>query len=348
MRKPMRRTAGVLLLAAVAMAGCTSPQAPEPEVVTETPETEADKDHAPEPAIEETWPLSGVPGEVEERPVMSVKVENSAAARPQTGLHSADIVYEEMIEGGQTRFLALFHSQVPEEIGPIRSLRPMDVPLATPYGGQLIFSGAQRAFLDLAHSSSLQILTHDGGAAGFYRSPDRSAPHNVYGNTADFLAQASEPAELEPVFTFTPEGEDPTAVTDGTSASSIQVNFPDTSPGWTWSEDEEVWQRTESGEPAMTTDEGQIGAANVLVLRVQVQNTAFTDPSGSPVPETVVVGSGEAIIASGGHTITGTWTKDDDDDLLQVQTEDGEDVELTPGNTWIELLPVSGSSVSVD
>src|SRR5690625_7323483 len=99
---------------------------------------------------------------------MSVKVENSAAARPQTGLHSADIVYEEMIEGGQTRFLALFHSQVPEEIGPIRSLRPMDVPLATPYGGQLIFSGVQLAFLDLALSSLLLILTHAGCASSIY------------------------------------------------------------------------------------------------------------------------------------------------------------------------------------
>ncbi len=346
MRKRVRRAAGLFFLTAVALAGCTSPQAPEPEVVTETPEVSADKDHAPEPAVEEVWPLTGVPGDLEDRPVMSVKIENSVAARPQTGLHSADIVYEQMIEGGQTRFLALFHSEVPDVVGPIRSLRPMDVPLATPYGGQLIFSGAQRAFLGAAHSSSLQVLTHDAGNAGFYRSPDRRAPHNVYGNTADFLAQAEQTAELDPVFTFAPEGEDPTAVTDGTSASAIQISFPDTSPGWTW--EDEAWHRTEAGEPAMTTDEGQPTAANVLVLRVQVQTTEYTDPSGSPVPETVVVGSGEVIVASGGHTITGTWTKEDEDALLQVHTEDGEEIALAPGNTWIELLPVSGSSVSVN
>src|SRR5699024_6165207 len=123
----------------------------------------------------------------------------------------------------------------------------------------------------------------------------------------DFLAQGRDTIQeadaesLDPVFEFAPKGEDPTAVREGDSASAVQVRFPSTSPDWTWSKDAESWERSEDGQDALTEDEGRISAANVLVLRMQVQNTAFTDPSGAPVPETQMVGSGEAIIASGGH-----------------------------------------------
>lgn len=340
----------VLVAAAIGLAGCAGaePEPLEPEVVTETPEQSVDKTHAPDPQIEEAWPLTGVAGEVAARDVMSVKVENSVAARPQTGLQSADIVWEEMIEGGETRLLAVYHSTVPETIGPIRSLRPMDIPLATPFGGQLIFSGAQRAFLDAAHASPLQILTNDAGAAGFYRSADRRAPHNVYGNTADFIAQGSGDEDVEAAFSYAPEPEFATAVAEGESTGSLQLSFPNTSPSWTWAPDDDAWLRSEAGADAMTTDEGRLSAVNVLVLRVEVHNTSYTDPSGSPVPETVVTGSGEAIIATGGHTVTGTWSKDADDAHVQLRIEDGDEVLLAAGNTWVELLPVSGSSVSLN
>src|SRR5690606_521307 len=85
------------------------------------------KTAAPDAVVPLTWPLTGVStAEVADRPAMNVKIENSAAARPQTGLGSADVVWEEMVEGGITRLVAVFHSQVPETLGPIRSLRPMD------------------------------------------------------------------------------------------------------------------------------------------------------------------------------------------------------------------------------
>lgn len=345
-----RAVIAALLVGVIGLAGCASadPEPPEPEVITQTPQIAADKEHAPDPQVPETWPLTGVAGEVADRPVMSVKIENSSQARPQTGLGSADIVWEQLIEHGTTRLIAMYHSQVPDTVGPIRSLRPMDVPTVTPFGGQLIFSGAQSAFLPAAYDSTLQVLTHDAGDAGFYRSTDRSAPHNVYGNTDDFLGQAGDPAEAGPAFEFAPEGEDPSAVTQGSPASSVDVSFPNTSPRWTWSGDADAWQRSEAGEDAMTTDGGRISATNVLVLRVEVYNTSYTDPSGAPVPETEMVGSGEAIVASGGHTISGTWSKDAADSMIELETDDGGEIVLAPGNTWVELVPTSGSSVAVE
>lgn len=347
----MRGSAVAMLLAGLlAVVACSDPQGvPKPMETTASPEPTADKEHPPEPEVPEVWPLTGVPGEVAERPVMSVKVENSPQARPQTGLGNADIVWEQLIEHGTTRLMAMYHSDVPQTVGPIRSLRPMDIATATPFGGQLLFSGAQSAFLPAAYDSSLQVLTNDAGDSGFYRSADRRAPHNVYGDTADFLAQfTGEVVDLEPVFEFAPEGQDPSAVSDGSEASAVNVSFPSTSPNWTWSGDAGAWQRSEGNQEAVTTDEGRITATNVLVLRVDVFNTEYTDPAGAPVPETEMVGSGEAIVATGGHTISGTWSKDDVESMIELQTEDGDEIALAPGNTWIELVPDSGSSVSID
>ncbi|HLS15174.1 MAG TPA: DUF3048 domain-containing protein [Beutenbergiaceae bacterium] len=340
-----------LSVAAVLLAaGCGGAEEPppEPEVVAHTPEMSTDKGHAPDPQAPEAWPLSGVPGEVEERPALSVKVENSDDARPQTGLGDADIVWEQLIEGGETRLNAVFHSQVPPSLGPIRSLRPMDVNISSGHGGVLAFSGGQSAFVAEARESSLHLVTHDAGGPGFTRNPDRPAPHNLYGDPAAFLEDGSGQGPPGEFFSYALPNQEPSAVATGEPASNLQVQFPSAAPGWDWDEGAEVWQRTEDGEPAMTTDDGQISAVNVVVLRVQVRNTSFTDPSGAPVPETAITGSGTAVVATGGHTITGTWSKEDPADPVVLSTGDDEDLLLAPGNTWVELLPESGSSLSVD
>src|SRR3954447_25443220 len=99
------------------------------------------------------WPLTGVPVDaVPSRPALAVKIENSIDARPQTGLNAADIVWEEVVEGGITRFVAVYHSTLPEEIGPVRSVRPMDPAVAAPLHGLLAFSGGVQAYVDAARN----------------------------------------------------------------------------------------------------------------------------------------------------------------------------------------------------
>ena len=88
---------------------------------------------------------------------------------------------------------------------------------------------------------------------------------------------------------------------------------------------------------------GRLAATNVVVLRVTLRNTGATDPAGNPVPETVLTGSGDAIVATGGKTVTATWTKGDKPDVLKLSGTDGQPVQLAPGNTWVELVPTSGS-----
>lgn len=341
----MRALTAVVATVAL-MVGCSAPAGNKVVLikVTESEQVEAEKGDVPEPEMPIVWPLTGVPtGEVAARPAMSVKIENSAAARPQTGLGEADVVWEEMVEGGITRFNAVYHSQIPSELGPIRSLRPMDAAISAPFGGLFVFSGGQARFVNQVASTGLTMLSHDGGDAGFYRTSDRVAPHNVYGDPETFLA-AGEGQDPPPTqFEFALTAEDATAL-DGEATSSIGLAFPSSNPGWSW--DDDVWSRTEGGQAAMTADSGQITSVNVVVLRVEVQNSGAVDPGGNPVPETILTGSGEATVFSGGHRIDATWSKSEVGSVLALTTADDEPVLLAPGNVWVELVPISGGSVS--
>lgn len=346
----VRRTRVRALAAVVAtlalLVGCSAPTGNKVVVVKvfESEPVVADKGDVPEPEMPIVWPLTGVPiAEVAERPAMSVKIENSDAARPQTGLSSADVVWEEMVEGGITRFNAVFHSQIPSELGPIRSLRPMDAAISAPFGGLFVFSGGQSQFVSQVAATGLTMLSHDGGDAGFYRTNDRRAPHNVYGDPETFLGAGSGQSAPQAQFEFGRTAEDATALA-GTATSTIAISFPAASPGWSW--DGTAWNRTEDGQPATTIDDAQITSVNVVVLRVQVRNSGARDPGGNPVPETILTGSGGATVFVGGHSIEATWEKPDVDSVLTLTTAEGEPVLLAPGNVWVELVPVSGSSVS--
>lgn len=332
---------------AALLAGCATTPGNKTYVVTETEpaEVETDKDAVPEPVVPITWPLTGVRVEkVADRPAMSVKIENSPQSRPQTGLEQADVVWEQMVEGGVTRFNAVFHSKVPGTLGPIRSLRPMDAAISAPFGGLFVFSGGQGRFVDQVAATGLRMLSMDAGAAGFYRTRDRYAPHNVYGDTDVFLEAAGDRGPPPAQFRFARVAAQVSA-TAGRAAKRIGIAFPASEPSWTWAG--EAWARSEGSSNATTTDGGRIEATNVVVLRVQVRDTGTRDPGGNPVPETVLTGSGDAVVCSAGHSMSATWKKAKVDSVLELVDGDGEPVLLAPGNTWVEMVPASGSSVSI-
>lgn len=315
------------------------------DVPSPTPST---PEPSPTPTPEPTWPLTGKTGDITSRPAMSVKIENTAAARPQTGLQQADVVWEEMVEGGITRHSAVFHSRLPDSLGPVRSVRPMDAAIAAPYNGLMVFSGGQKPFIEALRKAGLQLFANDLSSPGFHRSSDRYAPHNLFAKPKEILKNADSEHQDPPPeqLLFATEKNKPTAVADGKKAGSIAISFPSSHPGWDWDGKSKAWRRTESGDKAMTTDSGQITAVNVVVLRVKVVATSYRDPAGNPVPDTELKGEGEAIVATGGKTLKCRWSKDGVQKPLVLQA-DGDDVLLAPGNTWIELVPRDGSSVQI-
>ncbi|WP_231503018.1 DUF3048 domain-containing protein [Blastococcus sp. URHD0036] len=282
------------------------------------------------------------------RPALAIKIENSIDARPQTGLNAADMVWEEVVEGGISRYVAVYHSTVPPVLGPVRSVRPMDPAIAAPLHGLFAFSGGQAPFVSATRAAGLQVLSADMGSAGFYRVNDRSAPHNTYVDPAALLAQADDAHRAPPPAQFV-VGPAPTALALGAPTGLLDLSLSRfAQPSWTWSAVDGAWLRSEGTTPAVEASDGApLRAVNVVVLRVDVVNTAFTDPANNPVPETVMVGGGEALVATGGKTVAATWSKASVGEPVVLTLPDGAPVVLAAGSTWVELVPNRTGSVAV-
>jgi hypothetical protein len=343
-----RLSAGLLVvLASGASVSCSS--AAETPAAAGTPTSSSVAPQPPPPPV--LWPLTGLEsGTVPPRPALAMKVENSVDARPQTGLNAADTVWEEVVEGGITRFVAVYHSTLPAEIGPVRSVRPMDPAIAAPLHGLFGFSGGQAAYVSAVADAGMQVLSFDNGVAGFYRIGSRDAPHNVYADPNVLVAQA-DPQHLAapaPQFEIATAADQATVATAGTPAATLALTLSGLShPNWTWNGTDGTWLRAEGTTPAVEADGTPMHATNVVVLRVDVVATGGTDPAGNPVPETLLEGSGEALVATGGRTLPVTWAKNSVTDRLVLLGPDGNPVRLAPGTTWVELVPNGGGAVTV-
>lgn len=350
MRRGVVGTAAALL--ALALAACGSPAAePTPETSTVTVDATVDpnKGAAPTPDVPVTWPLTGIAGEVTNRPAIAVKIENTAQSRPQTALDQADVVWETIVEFDVSRFVAVFHSQVPQEIGPVRSVRPMDMPIAKPLGGLFAYSGAQAPILALARNSGLQNFSFDEGDEAFYRVRSRSAPHNVYMNPSSLWARA-EPSRGAPPqqFAFARTPERASAVVGGTPAQTLTFRLSSAAkPAWTWDGSQGRWLRFEGSTPATVASGAQISAVNVVSIVANHPPSGFGAQNGASVPTYDLVGSGEGTLATGGKTIPVTWSKAAEDQPMVLTLADGTPATLAPGNTWVELVPSNGGSLTI-
>ncbi len=288
-------------------------------------------------------PLTGVETEqVPERPALIVKVSNSPEARPQTGLDVADVVIEELTEGGVTRFFTVFHSELPEIAGPVRSARPVDVQLMGGFGHPGFASSGARAEVRalLADAAGVPITE---GAPGFFRDDGEYAshpvaPHDLFLRLEDGLeavvdAGADDLEDLGWAFADTPP--DTAAGDEGGAVDGADVDVvmsPSFTSSWRFDEDTGLYRRSQNGEEAAVTGGGRIEAANVVVLEVR----HYVGDSG--YPESDVVGSGDGLVLRDGERYPVTWTKPSDTDPLLLLDEAGEEAfPLKPGQTWIHL-----------
>jgi hypothetical protein len=344
----------VVSVASLLLAGCGKAGAQADvtlPAVTATPTVVASKTSPPKPNVPAVWPLTGVAtNELVERPAMAVKIENPREARPQTGLEAADMVWEEVVEGGVTRYAAVFQSNIPGEVGPLRSVRPMDPAITAPLKGLFVFSGGAAPFVSAVRAAGLQLISQDSGSAGFFRTKDRPAPHNLHGTPSTFLNQADANHKASPPrqFIFAQTAALATAAVSGTPAGTLAITMSGYShPVWTWSAADSAWLRSEGPTPATSTSGARLSAQNVLVLMVSVVATQFVDVAGNPVPETKLVGSGTGLLASGGKTIAITWSKASIDAPVKLAASGVPDALLAPGKTWIQLVPVGSGSVAI-
>jgi hypothetical protein len=290
--------------------------------------------------LDSTWPLTGLPvagdqSASQDHPVLVAKMDNTYSSAPQVGLSKADMVVEELVEGGLTRLAAFYYSTIPGQVGPVRSMRASDIGIVSPVGADVVTSGA--AARTIARIKGAGITFFQEGAKGFHRDSSRSAPYNLFADLGE-VSSAIKQNDARP-HDYLPWGADKD-MPRGQKAKTIAASF---SGGHTTN-----WSYRNGGyvnENTYAADGDEFPADTVLVLRVQVGDAGYLDPAGNHVPETKFTGQGAAMLFHGGRLVKGTWKKSDLKSPLQLSTKAGK-LTVPAGHTWIELVPVNGGNVT--
>lgn len=274
--------------------------------------------------------------------VLAVKIDNVGAARPQTGLDRADVVYAERVEGGLSRLMAVYGTRVPEVVGPVRSARETDLELLGQFSRPTFaFSGAQRALLPAIAAAPLRAVTPDSAPGGaFYRGADRPAPHNLYlrpgkldravsGTNAGTLAGFTYAARV-------PEGGRPT--------SQRTVSFPAARFDFTWSGPQHRWLVSMDGRPATTASGTRLTAATVVVQYVDIHDSRLHDKLGNASPVSRTVGSGRAEVLRDARAYPSHWTRPTPTSPTHfTPPTNTSPLPFAPGPTWILLAQAPGT-----
>jgi hypothetical protein len=271
------------------------------------------------------------------KPVLAVKIDNIVYARPQTGLESADIIYVIPVEGGLTRFMAVYSARVPPVVGPVRSARQSDLDLLAQFGRPAFaWSGATPhlvPFVERAPIVDLYAL-HVGG---YFRSGSRIAPYNLYASTRQLLAEAKGAAVARDIgfrFGALPAG--------GTAVASYSVKYPAASYTFRWSARARRWLAWIDGAPAEAAEGGQLGGSTVIIQYTQIATSRFEEYGGRP-PYAKSTGSGKALILRNGRAYTVRWSRPSLG-AGTTYTLDGKRMLFAPGQVWVVLAPDSHAS----
>jgi len=355
MTLPARRALVAVVLVAVTAAFATTddpvreaagPTAstPPPAAVVTTAATTSSTTTTTTTTLPPTFPLTGRPAPDQAavaRAVVTVKIDNAAAARPQIGVDHADVVYEELTEG-ITRFVALFHSSDAEGAGPVRSVRPADADLVTVAGGVLAFSGGSPAAVAVAASAPLTLVT-EADTQAMVRRAGRPAPYNLYTSTRVLRSRApGDAAGPGPFAPFLRDGQ-PFAPPEAAPAGSISLQpAPFLRASYAWDGEAGTWRRSTDGAPHLLEGGAQLAPTTVIV---QFANyLTFEADAAVQYPE--VVGSGDAWVFAAGMVGRGTWTKPSAGEPTVYAAADGSPMALPPGQTWVHLV-APGTPVDV-
>jgi hypothetical protein len=262
--------------------------------------------------------------------LLTVKIDNSATARPHTGIDAADVVYAEEVEGGLSRLMAVYATKLPGTVGPVRSARESDLELLRQFDEPtLVFSGAQSKLLPLIDQAPLHAKTPQNAADAFFRGSDKPAPHNLYLRPGKLSDSAPGADALTTGYHY---GEAPDG---GTPEDSRTVSYAAARFTFTWSGSRQHWLVAMDGTPTVTADGKRVTAATVVVQYVKVRPSQFKDFLGNNTPFTETVGSGKAEVLRDGRAYDVNWEREKATDGTDFTTADGEQVNFAKGPVWV-------------
>ena len=290
-------------------------------------------------------PISGLPVNDEAlaaRRVIGIKVDNHPDARPQSGLNLADGVIEITVEGGFTRFIALFHTTDTDYVGPIRSGRPTDSTVLRPMNAVMVLSGGQSWILGLIAARGVKMI---GEVDGTYRISSRPAPHNLYGDTTGLRQTADTRGYSDEfgtaLYEIAPWEEMPTE-----TAETIGLAWSKTSI-YSWQYRDGEYYRYVGVETPIAHNsvdrEGNVEQVSAEVL-VVIEGTRYNaypaaGVAGNSVPAIETLGGGNVYIFYQGVVKVGTWERDSIEDPFNFFDENGDPMTVPPGKPWISIFP---------
>ncbi|MEO5873761.1 MAG: DUF3048 domain-containing protein [Streptosporangiaceae bacterium] len=324
--------AGAALSAAGCSAGSKAPASP-----SASPPGSPSAPPTPQPTGLGYHPFTG--GKAGNKPVLCVKIDNTRPAHPQEGLRSADIIYVEQVEGGETRIMAVFSSKIPKRLGPVRSARISDLHLLAQFTRPAFaFSGVQSKMKKHIRKASLYDISQDNGGSAYFRygggrSGGRSAPYNLFADPRAMLRQARRAGKAKDIgFRFGPAPE------GGKPRRSFTARWPAESLTFTWSAQHKRWLSAHNGQTNNAVEGGVLGGETIVVQYVRTTRSQFHDFLGSYTPLLHTVGKGKALVLRDGQAFDCTWSRRSERDGTTFKTAAGDPMTFAPGQVWVVLV----------
>jgi hypothetical protein len=266
-----------------------------------------------------------------------VKIENSPEARPQSGLEAADLVFEERVEGGITRFLVIFHCGSTRKAGPVRSGRFDDPKLAKPFTRMLVASGSN-SIVEREMNKQGMVYLDELATDGLYRDPPGVLDiHSLFANVTSLRKEAVKRKLKAPRADAFEFGDLPE---DAKNAKRVVINFVDSnSVEYRWRGG--AWKRYEGGSPFMAASGKPIAVPNVLIQQVRVDDSdTIVDSAGNPSPDIELVNSrGRLLLFRNGKMVKGRWKMGKVGAPIDYRDGNGKPLAFAQGPIWVELVP---------
>lgn len=281
-------------------------------------------------------PLTGLPDPMHlsrHRAAVTVKIDNTPEARPQFGIEKADVIYEEIVEGGITRLAAIFNSRVAVKVGPVRSVRRTDREIVYPIGGLFVFSGGAQYALKSIATAPVKLFQESDAGSAMFRDPRREPPHNLYANVAALMKMGGKPKPPRTLFSYrSRSGKVP-----GARVRSFVVGFAaGYATSYSWNAKARSWDRSIFGAPDVTASRTRLSPANVIVMKVHYRGGVGVEGS-----QAQLLGSGPALVFTGGTVQRATWSRRRLQKPIVYRSPSRRIIALDRGQTWVELLDVS-------
>lgn len=267
--------------------------------------------------------------------MLAVKIDNTRPAHPQQGLRSADIVYVEQVEGGETRIMAIFSSKIPSSLGPVRSARISDLHILRQFGKPAFaFSGVQGKMKPYVRRAPLYDLSQDNGVTDYFRASGRPMPYNLFTRPKALLRKAPKAGGPKDIgFRFGP------APAGGKATKSFTAVWPSETMSFRWSAKEKRWLSSHSGRTNAAAEGGVLGGQTVVIQYAKTERSRFHDFLGSYTPLIHTTGTGRAVVLRDGRSYAARWSRPGESaGTTFTMAATGEPMTFAPGQVWIVLV----------